>query len=117
MSEQLVPQGPRGIARFFLEGAVGMMTKAMALDFARDNIRVNAVCPGDTLVDRWIEKGYFEGSDPVTLEDAIKASSAYLPLGRFGKPEEIAALALYLASDESGFTTGQTHIIDGGWMI
>src|SRR5215204_758818 len=55
------------------KGAIGMMTKAMALDFARDNIRVNAVCPGDTLVDRWIEKGYFEGSDPVTLEEAIKA--------------------------------------------
>ena len=96
------------------KGAIGMMTKAMALDFARDNIRVNAVCPGDTLVDRWIEKGYFEGSDPVTLEEAIKTSSAYLPLGRFGKPEEIAKAVLFLASDDSSFVTGHLLLVDGG---
>jgi NAD(P)-dependent dehydrogenase (short-subunit alcohol dehydrogenase family) len=68
------------------KGAVGMMTKAMALDYARANIRVNAVCPGDTLVERWLESGYFESSDPVTLEKAMQEASAYLPMGRFGKP-------------------------------
>src|SRR5512134_3664245 len=96
------------------KGAVAMMTKAMALDYARENIRVNAVCPGDTLVDRWMEKGYFESSDPITVEEAMKESSAYIPLGRFGKPEEIAKAVLFLASDDSSFITGHLLLVDGG---
>jgi meso-butanediol dehydrogenase / (S,S)-butanediol dehydrogenase / diacetyl reductase len=96
------------------KGAVGMMTKAMALDYARQNIRVNAVCPGDTLVERWIEKGYFEGSNPVKVEEAMKESSAYIPMGRFGKPEEIAQAILFLASDDSSFVTGHLLLVDGG---
>lgn len=96
------------------KGAVGLMTKAMALDYARDKIRVNAVCPGDTFVDRWIEKGYFEGSDPVTIEEAVKESSAYIPMGRFGRPEEIASAVLFLASDDSSFVTGHLLLVDGG---
>ena len=96
------------------KGAVGMMTKAMALDYARQNIRVNAVCPGDTLVDRWLESDYFESSDPVNLERAIKEASAYLPMGRFGKPEEIAKAVLFLASDDSSFITGHLLLVDGG---
>lgn len=96
------------------KGAVGMMTKAMALDHARDNIRVNAVCPGDTFVDRWLEKGYFEYSDPVSLEQAVKDSSDYIPMGRFGKPEEIASAVLFLASDDSSFVTGHLLLVDGG---
>jgi NAD(P)-dependent dehydrogenase (short-subunit alcohol dehydrogenase family) len=96
------------------KGAVAMMTKAMALDYARENIRVNAVCPGDTLVDRWMEKGYFESSDPVTVEEAMKTSSAYIPMGRFGKPDEIAKAVLFLASDDSSFVTGHLLLVDGG---
>lgn len=96
------------------KGAIGMMTRAMAIDFARDNIRVNAVCPGDTLVDRWLEKGYFEASDPVSLEQAIKDSSEYIPMGRFGRPEEIARAVLFLASDDSSFMTGHLLLVDGG---
>jgi len=96
------------------KGAVGMMTKAMALDFARDGIRVNAVCPGDTFVDRWLEKGFFEHSSPVTLEEAIKESSAYIPMGRFGQPGEIARAVLFLASDDSSFVTGHLLLVDGG---
>jgi len=96
------------------KGAVGLMTKAMALDFARDNIRVNAVCPGDTVVDRWLEKGYFEYSDPVSLEQALKDSSEYIPMGRFGKPEEIASAVLFLASGDSSFVTGHLLLVDGG---
>jgi NAD(P)-dependent dehydrogenase (short-subunit alcohol dehydrogenase family) len=96
------------------KGAVGMMTKAMALDYARENIRVNAVCPGDTFVDRWVEKGYFEGSAPVTIEEAMRESSEYIPMGRFGKPEEIAQAVLFLASDDSSFVTGHLLLVDGG---
>ena len=96
------------------KGAVAMMTKAMALDYARANIRVNAVCPGDTFVDRWMEKGYFEGSGAVSIEEAMKESSAYIPMGRFGKPEEIAQAVLFLASDDSSFVTGHLLLVDGG---
>jgi meso-butanediol dehydrogenase / (S,S)-butanediol dehydrogenase / diacetyl reductase len=96
------------------KGAVGMMTKAMALDYARENIRVNAVCPGDTLVDRWLEKGYFESSDPVLMEQAIQDASDYIPMGRFGRPEEIAKAVLFLASDDSSFMTGHLLLVDGG---
>jgi NAD(P)-dependent dehydrogenase (short-subunit alcohol dehydrogenase family) len=96
------------------KGAVGMMTRAMAIDHARENIRVNAVCPGDTLVERWMEQGYFEGSDPVSIEEAMKESSADIPMGRFGKPEEIAKAVLFLASDDSSFMTGHLLLVDGG---
>jgi NAD(P)-dependent dehydrogenase (short-subunit alcohol dehydrogenase family) len=96
------------------KGAVALMTKAMALDYARENIRVNAVCPGDTFVDRWLEKGYFEYSDPVSLDEAVKDASDYLPMGRFGKPEEIAKAVLFLASDDSSFMTGHLLLVDGG---
>jgi len=96
------------------KGAVAMMTKSMAIDYARDNIRVNAVCPGDTLVDRWLEKGYFESSNPVAVEQAMREASAYIPMGRFGKPEEIARAVLFLASDDSSFMTGHLLLVDGG---
>jgi len=113
-SDWSVVAGKNAFPYIASKGAVGMMTKSMALDYARDNIRVNAVCPGDTFVDRWVEKGYFEGSDPVTVEEAMKESSAYLPMGRFGKPEEIANAVLFLASDDSSFVTGHLLLVDGG---
>ncbi|HET9909279.1 MAG TPA: glucose 1-dehydrogenase [Anaerolineales bacterium] len=96
------------------KGAVAMMTKAMALDHARENIRVNAVCPGDTMVDRWLQSDYFEYTDDASLDAAINAASDYLPMGRFGKPEEIAKAVLFLASDDSSFVTGHLLLVDGG---
>lgn len=113
-SDWSVVAGKNALPYIMSKGAVGMMTKAMALDYARENIRVNAVCPGDTFVDRWMEKGYFENSSPVILEEAIKEASDYLPMGRFGKPEEIANAVLFLASDESSFVTGHLLLVDGG---
>ncbi|MBI2758684.1 MAG: SDR family oxidoreductase [Chloroflexi bacterium] len=113
-SDWSVVAGRNAFAYIASKGAVGLMTKSMALDFAQDGIRVNAVCPGDTFVDRWIEKGYFEHSGPVTLEEAMKESSAYIPMRRFGKPEEIAQAVLFLASDDSSFVTGHLLLVDGG---
>ncbi len=96
------------------KGAVVLMTKSLALDHAHEGIRVNAVCPGDTFVERWVEKGYFEGSEPVTRAQAEAESAAYIPLKRFGQPEEIARAVLFLASDDSSFITGHTLLVDGG---
>jgi NAD(P)-dependent dehydrogenase (short-subunit alcohol dehydrogenase family) len=113
-SDWSVVAGKDAFPYIMSKGAVGMMTKAMALDYAREGIRVNAVCPGDTFVERWMEKGYFEGSDPVTVEEAMKESSEYIPMGRFGKPEEIANAVVFLASDEASFVTGHLLLVDGG---
>lgn len=96
------------------KGAVAQMTKSMALDHAHENIRVNAVCPGDTFVERWLERGYFEHSDPVSMDAALRESAAYLPMKRFGYPEEIARAVLFLASDDSSFVTGHLLLVDGG---
>ena len=91
--------------------AVAGLTKAMALDHALDGIRVNCICPGRVetpFVTGWLKKY----PDP---EKAYRDASATQAVGRMGKPEEIAAAALYLASDESAFVTGTEFIIDGGF--
>lgn len=106
--------GEEAVAYCTSKGAVVQMTRAMALDHARENIRVNAVCPGDTFVERWVEDGYFQGSGGVDRETALQESGAALPMGRAGWPGEIAQAVLFLASDESSFMTGATLAVDGG---
>lgn len=93
------------------KAAVIGMTKALAADFTTKGIRVNAICPGTvetpSLRDRMMAQGDYE-----------KARAAFVarqPMGRMAQPEEIAALVVYLASDEAAFVTGQTFVIDGGW--
>jgi 2-keto-3-deoxy-L-fuconate dehydrogenase len=91
-------------------GVIGL-TKAIAADFITRGIRCNAICPGT------VESPSLEARLQATgdYEAARKAFIARQPIGRIGKPEEIAALVVYLASDESSYTTGVAHVIDGGW--
>ena len=91
-------------------GVIGL-TKAIAADFITKGIRCNAICPG-TVESPSLEQRLRDTGD---YEAARKAFIARQPIGRIGKPEEIAALVVYLASDESSYTTGVAHVIDGGW--
>lgn len=95
------------------KAAVIGLTKSVAVDYVKQGIRCNAICPGtvDTpsLHSRLKNTGDYE--------KAKQEFIARQPLGRIGKAEEIASLALYLSSDESSFVTGQTHVIDGGWSV
>jgi NAD(P)-dependent dehydrogenase (short-subunit alcohol dehydrogenase family) len=92
------------------KGGVTMLTKAMALDHAQENIRVNCICP--SIVETDLVKDLF-ASSPVG-EEARRARVASLPLGRMGKPEDVAAMAVYLASEESSWLTGAAIPLDGG---
>lgn len=95
------------------KAAVIGLTKSVAADFVSQGIRCNAICPGTVDTPSLQSRLHAYGDYAKTRADF----EARQPMGRLGKPDEIAALALYLAGDESGFTTGQIHIIDGGWMI
>lgn len=106
--------GKNAVAYCTSKGAVVQMTRAMALDHARENIRINAVCPGDTYVERWVEKGYFSGVDSSAVEAGLQTLGDALPMGRVGQAEEIARAVLFLAGSESSFMTGATLLVDGG---
>ena len=95
------------------KAAVIGLTKAIAADFIRQGIRCNAICPG-TVQSPSLELRIAAQGD---VEKVRSEFIARQPMGRLGRPEEVAALAVYLASDESGFTTGQTHIVDGGFCV
>ncbi|GLU35601.1 SDR family oxidoreductase [Trinickia caryophylli] len=110
----------KGVPNRFVYGAskaaVVGLTKAVAADFVTRGVRCNAICPGTvaspSLSARIAEQAQAQGKTVAEVEAAFVARQ---PMGRIGRPEEIAALAAYLASDESAFTTGQIHLIDGGW--
>ncbi|MGA1760625.1 MAG: SDR family oxidoreductase [Paracoccaceae bacterium] len=93
------------------KAAVIGMTKSVAIDYVTKGVRCNCICPGTvdspSLHDRLRDMGDYE--------TANQAFIARQPMGRIGTPQEIAHLAVYLGSDDSAFTTGQAHIIDGGW--
>jgi 2-keto-3-deoxy-L-fuconate dehydrogenase len=87
------------------------LTKSIAVEYVTKGIRCNAICPGTVETPSLGDRIRALGNE----EEARKAFIARQPMGRLGRAEEIAALAVYLASDESGFVTGQEFIIDGGW--
>jgi 2-keto-3-deoxy-L-fuconate dehydrogenase len=112
----------RGIANRHVYGAskaaVIGLTKAVAADFIRKGVRCNAICPGT------IESPSLDGriaalsrSSGEPIEKVRQAFVDRQPMGRLGRPEEVAALAVYLASDESAFATGQIYLVDGGFAL
>jgi 2-keto-3-deoxy-L-fuconate dehydrogenase len=110
-----VASSVRGVADRFAYGttkaAVIGLTKSVAQDFVKDGIRCNAICPG-TVASPSLEARIAALPDPVAARAAFVARQ---PMGRLGAPGEIAALAVYLASDEASYTTGAAVVIDGGW--
>lgn len=101
--------GQGALAYCTTKGAIVQMTKSLALDHARQGIRVNAVCPGDTYVERWRRTRSDE-----EMKRYLKEDGALFPLGRVGQAEEIAQAVLFLASSDSSYMTGQMLVIDGG---
>jgi 2-keto-3-deoxy-L-fuconate dehydrogenase len=112
----------RGIPNRYVYGAskaaVIGLTKAVAADFIRKGVRCNAICPG-TIESPSLD-GRIEAQSRSRGEGVEKVRQEFVdrqPMGRLGKPEEVAALAVYLASDESAFTTGHIHLVDGGFAL
>ena len=113
VGSQLAYAGGRSNAAYLAsKGALASLARTMAVDHAGENIRVNLLVPGaiDTPL---LRRAFARRDDPAAAE---AASVARHPLGRLGKPEELAKAALFLASDESSFTTGSELMADGGWL-
>jgi len=113
-----VASSVKGVPNRFVYGtskaAVIGLTKAIAADFVSQGIRCNAICPGTVETPSLNERMVAQGGD---FEQVRSAFVARQPMGRIGTPEEIANLAVYLASDESSYTTGTVFAIDGGMTI
>jgi NAD(P)-dependent dehydrogenase (short-subunit alcohol dehydrogenase family) len=95
------------------KGGVIALTRSVAMDFVGQGIRANAICPGTVhtpFVEGYLERNFADRKDEVRRE-----LHARQPIGRMGRPDEIATAALYLASDEAAFVTGSAFVIDGGW--
>jgi NAD(P)-dependent dehydrogenase (short-subunit alcohol dehydrogenase family) len=114
LASQLAIAGGRGNSAYIAaKGAIISLTRTMALDFATDGIRVNAIAPGaiDTPM---VRRSFARHADPEPVREASRNRHA---MKRFGKAEEVAETALHLASDASSFTTGTVMVVDGGWLV
>ena len=112
-ASQLALAGGRGNSAYIAaKGAILSLTRTMALDYAADGIRVNAIAPGaiDTPM---LRRSFSRHADPEPVREASRNRHA---MKRFGRAEEVAQAALYLASDASSFSTGTTMVVDGGWL-
>jgi len=103
---------PNRFAYATTKAAVIGLTRSIAADYVAAGIRCNAICPGTVKTPSLAERVRALGGDE---QAAWQGFTSRQPMGRLGTPEEIAALAVYLASDESSFTTGTIHVVDGGW--
>jgi 2-keto-3-deoxy-L-fuconate dehydrogenase len=113
LASQLAIAGGRNNSAYIAaKGAIVSLTRTMALDFATDGIRVNAIAPGaiDTPM---LQRSFARHADPEPVREASRNRHA---MERFGKAEEVAEAALHLASDASSFTTGTVMVVDGGWL-
>ena len=97
------------------KGAVLTMTRSIAVDYIKQGIRCNCICPAR--VHTPFVDGYLRDNYPGREQEMFRTLSEYQPLGRMGTPDEVAALALYLCSDEASFVTGQAYPIDGGVLV
>ena len=113
IASQLAIAGGRGNSAYIAsKGAILSLTRTMALDFADDQIRINAIAPG-AIETPMLIRSFARHTDAAAVRETSRKRHA---LQRFGKPEEIAEAALYLASDAARFTTGTTLVVDGGWL-
>jgi NAD(P)-dependent dehydrogenase (short-subunit alcohol dehydrogenase family) len=113
IASQLARAGGRANASYITsKGAVVALTRAVALDYVDQGIRCNTVLPGATDTPL-LQRSFARQPDPDAARERSRTRHA---MGRFGKPEEIAAAILYLASDESSFVTGVELPVDGGWL-
>jgi NAD(P)-dependent dehydrogenase (short-subunit alcohol dehydrogenase family) len=112
VASQLAFSGGRSNAAYLAsKGGIVSLARSMAVDHAPDGIRVNVVVPG-AIETPLLRRSFARGGDP---DGARARSVARHPMGRLGQPEEVARAALFLASDESSFTTGSCLMVDGGW--
>jgi len=96
------------------KAAVIGLTRSIAADYVKSGVRCNAICPGTVMSPSLRERMAALPGDPAAVYQSFVDRQ---PMGRLGEAAEVAALAVYLASDESAFTTGATHLIDGGWSV
>jgi NAD(P)-dependent dehydrogenase (short-subunit alcohol dehydrogenase family) len=111
-SQLAIAGGRNNSAYIAAKGAIISLTRTMAVDFAADGIRVNAIAPG-AIETPLLQRSFARHADPGAVRETSRNRHA---MKRFGKPEEIAEAALYLASDASSFTTGTVLPVDGGWL-